>query len=42
VSASPNKADAQRFVSKVLSKAGQAKLFAAGFLPRAKPKKHPR
>ncbi len=34
---SPNKADAQAFVNKVMSKAGQAKLLAAGFLPRAKP-----
>jgi molybdate transport system substrate-binding protein len=38
VSASPNKQDAQRFVARVLSKAGQAKLIAAGFLPRVKPK----
>ena len=37
VSASPNKADAQAFVSKVLSKAGQAKLVSYGFLPRVKP-----
>ena len=34
---SPNKADAQAFVNKLMSKAGQAKLLAAGFLPRAKP-----
>jgi molybdate transport system substrate-binding protein len=38
VSSSGNKADGQAFVAKVLSKAGQAKLVAAGFLPRAKPK----
>ena len=31
-------ADAKAFVAKVLSKAGQAKLIAAGFLPRVKPK----
>ena len=34
VSASRNRAAAQAFVSRVLSKAGQAKLQAAGFLPR--------
>jgi molybdate transport system substrate-binding protein len=33
VSASPNKAAARQFVAEVLSKAGQAKLVAAGFLP---------
>jgi len=32
-----DKADAQAFVNTVLSKAGQAKLLAAGFLPRVKP-----
>jgi molybdate transport system substrate-binding protein len=37
VSSSADKADAQAFVDKVLSKAGQAKLLAAGFLPRIKP-----
>jgi molybdate transport system substrate-binding protein len=37
VKASPNAAAAQAFVTKVLSKAGQAKLLAAGFLPRVKP-----
>jgi molybdate transport system substrate-binding protein len=37
VSSSQDKADAQAFVNKVISKAGQAKLLAAGFLPRAKP-----
>ena len=39
VDASGNKAGGQAFVAKVLSKAGQAKLVAAGFLPRAKPKR---
>jgi molybdate transport system substrate-binding protein len=38
---SPNAAAAQAFVKKVLSKAGQAKLLAAGFLPRVKPKTAP-
>jgi molybdate transport system substrate-binding protein len=38
VSASQNKAAARAFVNKVLSKAGQKKLIAAGFLPRVKPK----
>ncbi len=38
VNASGNKAEGQAFIAKVLSKAGQAKLVAAGFLPRAKPK----
>ena len=38
VSKSPNKTDAQAFINKVLSKAGQAKLLAYGFLPRVKPK----
>ena len=37
VSSEPNKADAQAFINKVLGKAGQAKLLAAGFLPRVKP-----
>jgi molybdate transport system substrate-binding protein len=37
VSATRHKADARAFVRKVLSKAGQARLVAAGFLPRAKP-----
>jgi molybdate transport system substrate-binding protein len=37
VQSSPNKTDAQAFVNKVMSKAGQAKLLAAGFLPRVKP-----
>jgi molybdate transport system substrate-binding protein len=36
VSASAHKADAQAFVKRVLSPAGQAKLLAAGFLPRVK------
>jgi molybdate transport system substrate-binding protein len=41
VSKSSNKADAQAFIRKVLSKAGQAKLRKAGFLARVKaaPKK---
>ena len=39
VNASGNRAGGQTFVAKVLSKAGQAKLVAAGFLPRAKPKR---
>ena len=38
VSSSGNKTDAQAFINKVLSKAGQAKLLASGFLPRVKPK----
>ena len=38
---STNAAAAQAFVKKVLSKAGQAKLLAAGFLPRVKPKTAP-
>jgi len=38
VSASANKTDAQAFITKVLSKAGQAQLLAYGFLPRVKPK----
>ena len=37
VANSPHKADAQAFVAKVLSKAGQADLLAYGFLPRVKP-----
>jgi molybdate transport system substrate-binding protein len=37
VSNSPDKPDAQAFVNKVMAKAGQAKLLAAGFLPRVKP-----
>jgi len=39
VTGSDDKADAQAFVRKVLSRAGQAKLLAAGFLPRGKPVK---
>ncbi|HEY1317691.1 MAG TPA: molybdate ABC transporter substrate-binding protein [Gaiella sp.] len=38
VSASGNNADGQAFMTKVLGKAGQSKLVAAGFLPRVKPK----
>ncbi len=41
VKSSPNAVAAQAFVKKVLSKAGQAKLLAAGFLPRVKPKTAP-
>jgi molybdate transport system substrate-binding protein len=37
VSSSANKAGAQAFVKKVLSKPGQAKLLSYGFLPRVKP-----
>jgi molybdate transport system substrate-binding protein len=36
VASSTHRADAQAFVNKVLGKAGQAKLVAAGFLPRVK------
>jgi molybdate transport system substrate-binding protein len=38
VTGSSHKSDAQAFVNKVLSKAGQARLRAAGFLPRVKKK----
>ena len=38
VSKSGDKTDAQAFINKVLSKAGQARLLAYGFLPRVKPK----
>ncbi len=38
VKSSPNATAAQAFIAKVMSKAGQAKLLAAGFLPRVKPK----
>jgi molybdate transport system substrate-binding protein len=38
VSSSQNKADAQRFINKVIGKSGQAKLLAAGFLPRVRVK----
>ena len=38
VSKSANKAAAQAFIKLVLSKKGQAKLLAYGFLPRVKPK----
>jgi molybdate transport system substrate-binding protein len=37
VAGSSDKVDAQTFVNRLLSKAGQAKLLAAGFLPRVKP-----
>jgi molybdate transport system substrate-binding protein len=36
VSRSPNKADAQAFINKVLSKAGQAQMVKFGFLPLVK------
>ena len=36
VSASQNKTDAQAFINSVLGKSGQAKMLAAGFLPRVK------
>jgi len=39
VKASGDNGDAQAFITKVLSKSGQAKLQAAGFLPRVKPAK---
>ena len=38
VSSSGDKTDARAFVSRVLGRAGQARLLAAGFLPRVKPK----
>jgi molybdate transport system substrate-binding protein len=38
VSRSQNKADAQAFINKLVSKAGQATLISFGFLPRVKPK----
>jgi molybdate transport system substrate-binding protein len=37
VTESSHKPDAQAFVQRMLSKSGQAKLLAAGFLPRIKP-----
>ena len=37
VTSSTHKSDAQAFVGRVLSRAGQAKLIAAGFLPRVNP-----
>jgi len=37
VSSSADKTDAQAFITEVLSKAGQAKMLAYGFLPRVKP-----
>src|SRR5580765_3543385 len=39
VSKSSNKADAQAFINKLLSKAGQARMLQYGFLPRVKKKK---
>jgi molybdate transport system substrate-binding protein len=41
VSSSTNQTAAQAFVNEVMSKAGQAKLLAAGFLPRVKPPTKP-
>jgi len=41
VSRSSNKADAQAFIDKVLSKAGQAQLLKYGFLPLVKPAPKP-
>ena len=41
VNSSGNKPDGQAFMAKVLSKAGQAKLVSAGFLPRVKAKPRP-
>ena len=41
VSGSTNQTAAQAFVNEVLGKAGQAKLLAAGFLPRVKPPTKP-
>jgi molybdate transport system substrate-binding protein len=38
VSRSQNKVDAQAFINKLVSKAGQATLISYGFLPRVKPK----
>ena len=38
VSASGNRTDAQAFVNRTVAKAGQAKLIAAGFLPRVRKK----
>jgi molybdate transport system substrate-binding protein len=38
VSSSGDRSDARAFVNRVLSKAGQARLLAAGFLPRVKPR----
>jgi molybdate transport system substrate-binding protein len=41
VTGSTNQTAAQAFVNEVMSKAGQAKLLAAGFLPRVKPPTKP-
>jgi len=38
VTASAHKSDAQAFVKRLLAKAAQKKLLAAGFLPRVKKK----
>ena len=42
VTSSPNRADAQAFVKRILGKAGQAKLRKAGFLPRVKARPAPK
>jgi molybdate transport system substrate-binding protein len=41
VTKSPNQADAQAYIAKVLSKAGQAQLLSYGFLPLVKPAAKP-
>jgi molybdate transport system substrate-binding protein len=41
VTKSPNQADAQAFIDKVLSKAGQAQMLKYGFLPLVKPAPKP-
>jgi molybdate transport system substrate-binding protein len=41
VTKSPNQADAQAFITKVLSKAGQAQMLKYGFLPLTKPAEKP-
>jgi molybdate transport system substrate-binding protein len=41
VNSSGDKGDAEAFITKVLSRSGQAKLVTAGFLPRVKPQKKP-
>jgi ABC-type molybdate transport system substrate-binding protein len=41
VTRSPNQAAARAFITRVLSKAGQAKLLKFGFLPVVKPAEQP-
>ena len=41
VTKSPNQADAQAFINKILSKAGQATMLKYGFLPLVKPAEKP-